>query len=63
LFVQIQRSVSILTDKLNISKIQETIPLVEIAHNCGFSSQSHLGRVFKQHMGLSPHQYKLTNLL
>lgn len=30
------------------------LPLAEIALRCGFSSQSHLGTVFRKHFGVSP---------
>lgn len=40
-------------------QIKAGVALVDVALNCGFSSQSHLGRIFKQHKGVSPHKYKL----
>jgi AraC family transcriptional regulator len=30
------------------------MPLTAIAHSCGFVDRSHLTRVFKRHVGLSP---------
>ncbi len=42
-------------------QILTNMPLVDIAYSCGFSSQSHLGRAFKQIKGISPHKYKLAN--
>jgi AraC family transcriptional regulator len=33
-------------------------PLRDIAHNAGFSDQSHFTRVFKRHTGLTPGQYR-----
>ena len=33
-------------------------PYGDIATNMGFSSQSHLGAVFKRHMGMTLHQYR-----
>ncbi len=44
------------------SQIKSGIPLVEIAANCGFSSQSHLGRIFKQHSGMTPRHYKMAHI-
>ncbi len=32
-------------------------PLAEVALDCGFSSQSHMGRVFKKFTGMTPRQY------
>ncbi|HWT03104.1 MAG TPA: AraC family transcriptional regulator [Pyrinomonadaceae bacterium] len=34
--------------------------LVEVAHAAGFFDQSHFGRTFKQHTGMSPTQYRQT---
>lgn len=34
------------------------IPLSQIALECGFANQSHLSRVFKQHLGLTPRAYR-----
>ena len=33
--------------------------LAAIAGACGFCSEYHLSRVFKQHFGLSPREYRL----
>lgn len=33
---------------------------IEIANYLGFTSQSHLGDVFKKHMGMTLHQYRVT---
>jgi AraC family transcriptional regulator len=35
-----------------------TLSLTEIALNCGFSSQSHFNKVFKQHTGTTPKAYQ-----
>lgn len=35
-----------------------TLPLVEIALDCGFSSQSHLTKAFKKHTGTTPRAYR-----
>lgn len=42
-------------------QIKTGISLVDVAANCGFSSQSHLGRIFKQYKGITPHRFKLAN--
>ncbi|HEY0584944.1 MAG TPA: helix-turn-helix transcriptional regulator [Pseudoduganella sp.] len=34
-------------------------PIASIALDCGFSHQSHLGAVFKEKLGVSPHQYRV----
>ena len=34
------------------------LPLAQIALDCGFSHQSHMGHVFRQHLGLTPGQYR-----
>jgi len=34
------------------------VPLAEVALACGFSSQAHLGFVFKAHTGMTPGQYR-----
>lgn len=40
------------------TQIKRGLPLVDIAANCGFSNQSHLGRIFKQFNGITPHKFK-----
>lgn len=40
------------------AQIKSGINLVDVAANCGFSSQSHLGRIFKQYNGITPHKFK-----
>jgi len=35
-------------------------PIADIAFSCGFSHQSHLGAVFKDRLGLSPRQYRVS---
>lgn len=42
-------------------QIKTGISLVDVAANCGFSSQSHLGRIFKQCKGVTPHKFKLAH--
>lgn len=37
---------------------RDALPLAEVALNCGFSSQSHFGRVFRQVVGLTPGQWR-----
>jgi AraC family transcriptional regulator len=34
------------------------LPLSQIAQDVGFSSHGHFTQVFKQHMGLTPRQYR-----
>lgn len=34
------------------------LPLAQIAHSCGFASQSHFGEVFKRHVGATPGAYR-----
>jgi AraC family transcriptional regulator len=36
------------------------LPVMEIALRCGFSSHSHLGKLIRQHTGLSPKAYRLS---
>ena len=38
--------------------LRSDAPLVEVAVDCGFSSQSHLTRVFREHTGRTPAQYR-----
>ncbi|MEO0844794.1 MAG: helix-turn-helix transcriptional regulator, partial [Cyanobacteria bacterium J06643_5] len=37
---------------------QQNLPIAEVAVECGFSNQSHLGRVFKQHTGTTPRRFR-----
>lgn len=37
---------------------QSTLPLGELALECGFCDQSHLNKVFRQHTGVSPGQWR-----
>ncbi|MEO1692592.1 MAG: helix-turn-helix transcriptional regulator, partial [Cyanobacteria bacterium J06631_6] len=37
---------------------QQKFSLVEIALSCGFSSQSHFNRVFRQQVGTTPKKYQ-----
>ncbi|UBQ40944.1 AraC family transcriptional regulator [Comamonas thiooxydans] len=34
------------------------LPLPQIALDCGFNHQSHMGHVFRKHLGLTPGQYR-----
>lgn len=34
------------------------IPIADIALDCGFSSQSHLGKYFRQLTGITPRKYR-----
>lgn len=38
-------------------------PVVDIANLCGYNSSSHFCKVFKDHMGQSPNQYKVKKML
>ena len=40
------------------SLIREGYNLKSIAHDCGFSSQSHMGAAFKTYFGYTPNQYR-----
>ena len=40
---------------------QQNLPIAEVAVECGFSNQSHLGRVFKQHTGTTPRRFRNGN--
>ena len=52
----------VLQQRLNRAKylLKETDqPVMEIAMACGFSSHSHLGKLIRQHTGLSPKAYRM----
>lgn len=52
----------ILQQRLEKAKhlLKETeLPVMEIAMLCGFSSHSHLGKLIRQHTGLSPKNYRI----
>lgn len=34
------------------------LPLAQIALDCGFNHQSHMGQLFRKHLGLTPGQYR-----
>jgi AraC family transcriptional regulator len=40
---------------------QQNLPIAEVALECGFSNQSHLGRTFKKHTGVTPKKFRLDN--
>jgi AraC family transcriptional regulator len=49
--------------KLRINKISSSQEsLSDIALQCGFSNQSHMGRYFKKLVGISPRQYRSLNV-
>ena len=33
-------------------------PLSDIVFDCGFTHQSHMGRLFKKHLGITPKKYR-----
>jgi AraC-like DNA-binding protein len=37
---------------------RSTLTLAQIAHDCGFSSQQHLGNAFRRHMDTTPSRYR-----
>lgn len=37
---------------------EEVLPLASIALLCGFGNQSHFGRIFRQHVGVTPAMYR-----
>lgn len=39
--------------------LTEHVPLVDVAAMCGFTDQSHMGRIFKKVFGVTPGQYSL----
>jgi len=41
----------------------EGISLIDIAARCGFSSQSHLTRVFRKQIGVTPSAFKRSSEL
>lgn len=36
------------------------IPLSDVAYQCGFTHQSHMGRLFKENVGLTPKRDRLS---
>ena len=38
--------------------LQTGLPIVQVAHNTGFSDQSHLTRWFKTRLGITPGRYR-----
>ena len=41
--------------------LDQTRPMIDIAHVCGFSDQAHFSRVFKQFQGSTPKQWRQTS--
>lgn len=39
-------------------KQQQDLAIAEIATDCGFTHQSHMGKIFKEHTGVTPRQYR-----
>ena len=37
---------------------QSTLPIAQIAHDCGFSSQQHLSNAFRRHLDTTPSRYR-----
>ena len=51
--------------KINYSKLllgTPSMPIIEIALHCGFSSQSHFTQIFKAVTGITPHQYRRSHI-
>ena len=42
---------------LHAKHLLRELPVVEVAHRCGFADQSHLHRVFRAHVGTTPGRY------
>ena len=42
---------------LHAKHLLQRLPLVDVAHRCGFADQSHLHRVFRAHVGTTPGRY------
>jgi AraC family transcriptional regulator len=38
-----------------------SVPLPDVAAQCGFSDQSHMNRVFAKHLGITPGQYRVSS--
>lgn len=45
-------------EKARLLLIEKKLPIVEIAYDCGFNSQSHLTLYFRQHLGITPKAYQ-----
>ncbi|QUY44955.1 helix-turn-helix domain-containing protein [Acaryochloris marina] len=45
-------------EKARLLLIDKKLPIVEIAYDCGFNSQSHLTLYFRQHVGITPKAYQ-----
>ena len=37
---------------------QNELALADVATECGFTHQSHMGKLFKQQLGMTPKQYR-----
>ncbi len=37
---------------------QPGLSIADVAFDCGFANQSHLGRIFKKHTGTTPKKYR-----
>ena len=37
---------------------QQGLSIADVAFDCGFANQSHLGRIFKKHTGTTPKKYR-----
>jgi AraC family transcriptional regulator len=54
----------VMQQRVKMAKIilkQQNLPIAEVALECGFSNQSHLGRTFKKHTGVTPKKFRLDN--
>ena len=38
--------------------VESQVPITEIAYACGFGNASYFGKVFREYLGMTPHQYR-----
>lgn len=54
-------STFVMTEKLNMAKrmlMYSSYSYIDIANYLGFSSQSHLGKLFREHFGMTPREFR-----